>query len=215
MGDLPQWYRSLRGRRLLSELDAVFAGCTEHVFGRYALVLECGATGARSGLGFAAYATVDRVVRMGPGGGDVRARCEALPVKKGEVSLVVAWHALECGGDAGAILDECTRVLAPDGHLIIVAFNALHLTPRGVHPLNLLRLRINLSRRGFVSASEHCLGAPFARYSYMKAVRGRGAPGLWSRLLCRVVVLHMCKREAAPTPPPLYAKTVVEASPAS
>src|SRR3990167_465878 len=53
----------------------------------------------------------------------LRADARALPVRTGAVELVTIILGLEFAGDPPAVLDECHRVLAPGGSLVVAILN--------------------------------------------------------------------------------------------
>jgi SAM-dependent methyltransferase len=63
---------------------------------------------------------------------------EALPFASNSIDLIVMPHALEMSADPHAALAEATRVLVPEGRLVIVGFN----------PMSLWALRQRLGRTG-------------------------------------------------------------------
>lgn len=48
---------------------------------------------------------------------------DALPLEEGSVDFLVLHHSLEFSEDPHAVLREAVRVLAPQGHMIIISFN--------------------------------------------------------------------------------------------
>ena len=63
---------------------------------------------------------------------------EALPFASSSIDLIVMPHTLEMAADPHAALAEATRVLVPEGRLVIVGFN----------PVSLWALRQRLGRTG-------------------------------------------------------------------
>lgn len=65
------------------------------------------------------------VVATGPpcGGESLAARADALPLQAGSVDVLVLPHVLEFARSPHAVLREAERVLIPEGHLVILAFN--------------------------------------------------------------------------------------------
>ena len=57
----------------------------------------------------------------------IRGRSEALPLVDASMHTVLLLHALEFAETPHAVLREAVRVLAPEGHLLIVTFNPLSL----------------------------------------------------------------------------------------
>jgi SAM-dependent methyltransferase len=67
----------------------------------------------------------------------VRARVDALPFDERSIDVALLPHTLDFCGDPYAVLREVSRVLRPDGHVVILGFN----------PLSLWGLRRLLTRR--------------------------------------------------------------------
>lgn len=75
----------------------------------------------------------------GEGEGDLVANPAMLPVASGSVDAVLLPHTLEIAPDPQAVLREADRVLAGQGHLVVLGFR----------PLSLWGLRSAASRSGF------------------------------------------------------------------
>ncbi len=58
---------------------------------------------------------------------DLRASPEVLPLASGSVDVVVLIHQLEFAQRPHQVIREAARVLAPEGHLLVVGFNPLSL----------------------------------------------------------------------------------------
>lgn len=56
-------------------------------------------------------------------GAQVRARTDAVPVASDTIDVVLLHHTLEFAADPHALLREVERILIPEGHVVIVAFN--------------------------------------------------------------------------------------------
>lgn len=54
---------------------------------------------------------------------DCRLRSEQLPFQSGSMDIVVLVHSLEFSGNPHGVLREAARVLAPEGHLLVLGFN--------------------------------------------------------------------------------------------
>lgn len=64
---------------------------------------------------------------MGPGGldGDFRSHEQRFALRSESLSLVYLLHALECAREPDGLLAECTRVIEPEGALLLLVFNPL------------------------------------------------------------------------------------------
>lgn len=66
--------------------------------------------------------------RLGPSAtADVVAEPEALPLPDQSVDLLVLPHTLDFSSNPHQVLREATRVLAPEGHVLIIGFNPMSL----------------------------------------------------------------------------------------
>jgi SAM-dependent methyltransferase len=138
-----------------------------------------------AGFGFAVpllrpyLATARRVVALMPGPQgvmpwpagmeNVSALCEETdwPLAGGSVDRLVLMHGLETSENPGAVLDECSRVLAPGGRVLFVVPSRTGLwarrdgTPFGFgRPYSAAQLEAQLKRAGFTP--ERTLPALFA-----------------------------------------------------
>ena len=213
--DLMRWYDTAKGYRFRAELDGVFAGSLRKVFGRYALVLECD----DMNMDGVTYASVDRVLRLGLRGRDIRAQFHALPIESDSVALVVALHAFECTNRRLAMFDEVARVLAPEGCLLSVGFNASRFVPSGLQYVRMRHIRDALTARGLVADGEWRIGVPSKGLPLMRHAFENGADDkdcndrkkgldalcanfyrVLARPFCRLAVLRMHKHEVTLTP---------------
>jgi len=90
---------------------------------------------------------------------NVSVLCEEMlwPVQTGQVDRLVLLHGLETSENPSAVLDECWRVLAPQGHAVFIVPNRAGLwsrtddTPFGFgRPYSLLQLEAQLKRHGLI-----------------------------------------------------------------
>lgn len=123
----------------------------------------------------------------------VQCQYDELPFANGSLDGVVLHHALDTAADPRSVLREATRVLAPGGRLIIVAFNPLSIwglrrlyasmVPdvfRGMHMIAPFRLADWLLLLGFdlQAPPSYCLyGLVSERASQNRSVAGEGLEG--------------------------------------
>lgn len=170
---LETWYEGPRGRYLLRQEEALATELLSRVFGYHQLQL--GVTRSQplatdSPLGHKIYANL-------ASGGDVGLVSEpdCLPFANDCMDAVVLHHALEFAEKPHALLREAHRVLAPQGHLLVLGFNPLSLfgarirvagwLPNRVwsetHQIGMRRLRDWLDLLGAdVQSVRHCFVTP-------------------------------------------------------
>lgn len=116
--NLSNWLQTPLGSYLLQNELACIDQEVSDVFGFHAVQL---------GLPEVEFLRGNRIpyrYRLNPGpGGEMRSNFEALPLLNQSVDLVVMPHVLEFSADPHAVLREVTRVLMPDGHVVITGFN--------------------------------------------------------------------------------------------
>lgn len=136
---LTQWWNSSPGRSLLAAESELLGEALEDVFGWE--LLQVGAWGPGREL-IAGSRTRHRSVLALPSpasDSDVIGRPAQLPIASDSVDAVVLPHTLEFATDPYAIVREVDRVLAAEGHLLVVGFR----------PWSVWGLRARLSRSGF------------------------------------------------------------------
>ena len=132
---LREWYASLLGQSMLPLLGEQVGVALKGVFGYRGL--QFGAVGLApkliEGSGIYHALLADDLA-----GADSQlvAAPDALPVASGRLDLLVLFHTLDFHPEPHPILREADRVLADDGHLVVVGFN-----PRGVWAPARLALR--------------------------------------------------------------------------
>jgi len=122
---LRDWYAADPGQALLDGLQQRLDAWVPELFGYHALQL--GDPDPRRDLLGASRIRHRLVLDPEPGAGQVQALPEALPVEAETVDLVLLPHGIEFSAKPHEILREIDRVLVPEGHLILVAFNPLSL----------------------------------------------------------------------------------------
>jgi SAM-dependent methyltransferase len=121
---LRAWFADVLGSMLLEQEQAALDEVLQDLFGYY--LLQLGWVSPRdilteSRIRMRVVMDVDR-----PGGLDypyVRAMPEMVPVQSDSLDVVVLQHILEFSNDPHEVLREVDRMLIPEGHVVIVAFN--------------------------------------------------------------------------------------------
>jgi len=146
---LASWWQSATGQNLLSAESELLGEALEDVFGWE--LLQIGEWGrgrellARSRTRRQTIVSTD----VHAGSADVIGRPSQLPVTGDTVDAVILPHTLEFAADPYAIVREVDRVLAAEGHLLILGFR----------PFSLWGLRARLSRAGFPPGLRRLLSA--------------------------------------------------------
>jgi len=123
------WYRTPLGRLLREAERSALTQCLSRVYG-YRL-LQIGGFGARTVQELAGVSAHWVIDRPGTSGADVHAKPEDLPFCSGTMDVVVIVHALEFSDQPHRLLREAERVLAPEGHLLVLGFNPVSLWGAG------------------------------------------------------------------------------------
>lgn len=130
-GSMRQWFASSLGEAILKrELPLIDAMRAEHA-GQAQLSLI--ATAADSKI-FSESAASQLEIRVVPGvqalqvnpdktGAELVCQLEEIPLPDNSVDYILLHHVLEFSKNPHSVLREIVRVLAPRGHLLIVAFN--------------------------------------------------------------------------------------------
>ena len=143
------WWQSPAGQNLLCAEAEILGEALEDVFGWE--LLQVGEWGrgrellARSRTRRQTIISTD----MHEGSADVIGRPSQLPVTGDSVDAVILPHTLEFASDPYAILREVDRVLAAEGHLLILGFR----------PLSLWGLRARVNRAGYPPGLRRLLSA--------------------------------------------------------
>ncbi len=118
------WYKSVLGATLLENENRAIGAALQDLFGYYLLQL-----GQLTGEDLLAESRIrHRVVidnsaltiEQRP---DLYAELDAVPVRSDSVDVVLLHHTLEFESDPHQVLREVDRMLVPEGHVVIVAFN--------------------------------------------------------------------------------------------
>jgi SAM-dependent methyltransferase len=146
---LGSWWHSATGQNLLAAESELLGEALEDVFGWE--LLQVGEWGrgrellARSRTRHQTIISTD----AHEGSADVIGRPSQLPVNSDSVDAVILPHTLEFATDPYAIVREVDRVLAAEGHLLILGFR----------PLSLWGLRARMNRAGYPPGLRRLLSA--------------------------------------------------------
>ena len=176
--NLADWFATPKGDYVLRWEQAQFDSAVEDVFGFNSVQI---------GLPRVDLLRQNRIplqTRVGlDSGSDLLADAGALPLATGSVDLVVLPHVLEFSPHPHRILREATRVLMPDGHIVISGFNPLslwglksalgfgrHEMPWCGRFIGLLRLKDWLQLLGFELNGGRfgCYAPPFSQSQWLQ-----------------------------------------------
>ncbi len=122
--DFRRWFDSDLGRHLLAREEALLGHILPDLFGYHALQI-----GQVVGANLLASSRIRHrcVVDVGcprvEGLSPLRAQPEQLPFANASLDLVFIHHGLDGAASPHALLREASRVLIPEGHLLILGFN--------------------------------------------------------------------------------------------
>lgn len=122
--DFRTWFGSDLGHYLLQEEESLLGRILPDLFGYHAL--QIGQVVDRNLLSSSRIrhrCIVDVSMPAVPGLSSLRAQPEHLPFAKESLDLVFIHHGLDGAPSPHALLREASRVLIPEGHLLIVGFN--------------------------------------------------------------------------------------------
>jgi SAM-dependent methyltransferase len=144
------WLGSGLGQAVLQAESELMVETLDDVFGWE--FLQLGVWGPRDSL-LAGCRTRRRAVlangRSGGADADIAARLSQLPIANGAVDAVLLPHTLEFETDPFAVVREADRVLAGEGHLIVMGFR----------PFSLWGFRSRAISRGYPPGLRRMLGA--------------------------------------------------------
>ena len=123
--NIDEWYQTPLGQHLIDDLKAQLDPVLATTFGYHSLQIGCSSHANR----LLDSCRVKRQFNLGceKAGVDLQAYPSLLPVANDSVDLVVLIHHLSNTTEPHAILREVSRVLIPEGKLIIIDFNPLSL----------------------------------------------------------------------------------------
>jgi len=122
---MSDWYQTALGQFLLDELREKLEPVLSTSFGYYSIQIGCASESERllKPCRVKRHFKLDKVVT----GTDVCARSAFLPIANDSVDLVVLMHHLSATPEPHALLREVSRILIPQGKLIIIDFNPMSL----------------------------------------------------------------------------------------
>lgn len=220
--ELYQWAAGDLGRSLISEEARCLSNLLANLYGPIAV--QCGNSGFDQFLdSSAAVHHFLAPLPMGPEvlspEGIVRCVPEAMPFDTRSVSVLLLPHVLEFSPDPHQVLREASRVLAPEGHLVLVGFNPyslwgvrrlagkvlrrLELAPWCGRFISLSRVKDWVSVLGFEASSGR--SAYYLPPIKSPALRSRldflqKAGDRWWPMLAATFILIARKRELGVTP---------------
>jgi len=144
------WLASGLGKAVLQAESELMAEALDDVFGWE--LLQLGLWGAKESLLAGCRTRRRAVVAHDPAritDADIGARLSQLPVANGAVDAVILPHTLEYETDPFAVVREADRVLAGEGHLIVLGFR----------PFSLWGFRSRATSRGYPPGLKRMPGA--------------------------------------------------------
>ena len=157
------WFAGDLGAAVLEQERAALNDILQDLFGYY--LVQLGAVTPIDLLGASRIRVrivVDPELPPLVEGTCIRARADTVPISSDSIDVVLVHHCLEFAADPHVILREVERILIPEGHVVIVAFNPWSLwgawrliRKRGGHPpwygrfLGLARIKDWLGLLGF------------------------------------------------------------------
>ena len=127
--DLQTWYGGKNGAYVKASLDEVIAPILDIAFGYHILQI-----GVAQGLDLFCQSRISHRIYISEQAGagvNLLSRNDELPLECDSIDTVIAHHSLEFGPDPHGVLREIQRVLAPQGHLIVIGFNPFSLLGAG------------------------------------------------------------------------------------
>lgn len=122
--DFRDWYRSELGQYLLAAEDELIARILPDLFGYHALqVGQVVERNLLAGSRIRHRCVVDVALPTVEGLSPLRAQPEQLPFANQSLDLVLIHHGLDGAASPHAVLREASRVLIPEGHLLLLGFN--------------------------------------------------------------------------------------------
>jgi SAM-dependent methyltransferase len=122
--DFRQWFQSDLGQYVLQEEEQLIARILPDLFGYHALQIgQVVNTNLLATSRIRHRCVVDVDLPTVPGLSPLRASPEHLPFLKDSLDLVLIHHELDAAQSPHALLREASRVLIPEGHLLILGFN--------------------------------------------------------------------------------------------
>jgi len=168
------WFAERTGAYLLRQERAVLAEALPTIFGYF--LVQVGLWGPAGGLLHASPIRTQFVLDPGAHTGlQIRSSVEDLPLASDSVDAVLLPHSLERAREPHRLLRETERILAGEGHLIVLGFHPLGIwalrqrsgatTPWAGHYVSASRLREWLAVLGFetMMLRHYLFRPPFTR----------------------------------------------------
>lgn len=123
-GSLSAWFDTELGRELLVAENRLLGHILPDLFGYHALQLgQLVTANLLLGSRIRHRIVADAALRPVEGLSPLLARPDSLPLADSSVDVVVLHHLLDVSANPHAVLREASRVLLPEGHLVILGFN--------------------------------------------------------------------------------------------
>ena len=215
---LESWYQRKNGGYLLASLRQALQPILDISFGYHILQM-----GVATGYQLYGQSTINHRIytaeQPGPGVNLVT-HSDELPLESDSIDTLIAHHSLEFGPNPHSVLREMQRVLAPQGHMLIVGFNPYSLLGAGAslgritgntlwraqHPVSRHRLTDWLHLLGCeVQSCSHVYGLPPVGGKKLHALLTQGDAWSTSHNLPTggLYVLHAIKQVSALNKPRL------------
>ena len=134
---LESWYRGKNGQYLLGSLRQAMQPVLDISFGYHILQM-----GVAPGCQLYEQSTINHRIYSGEQddpGVNLITHSDELPLESDSIDTLIAHHSLEFGPNPHRVLREMQRVLAPQGHMLIVGFNPYSLLGAGATMRRLAR----------------------------------------------------------------------------
>lgn len=139
MKTLQDWFLTAPlGKYILHKERDFYTNNVKNIFGKYSLQIGMDKTNLLLGNKIVNHYNIPR---------DINALAQFLPIASDSIDLIILSHYLEEHNDYEQIINECNRILAPNGKLIISCLNRYSL-------INLYKTRAKLDKYYFRSVSE-------------------------------------------------------------
>lgn len=123
------WFRTPVGRRMLAQERELIDQCRKHYGGCFQAQVSGSGVSLLGKLNNRQLKTAIYPARPGKvskklaGYSWLVSELDQMPLETGSVDFLVLHHVLEFSEDPHAVLREASRVLSPQGHLLLIAFN--------------------------------------------------------------------------------------------
>jgi SAM-dependent methyltransferase len=215
--ELCDWFSRFPGQSLLAVEAHALRAVWPTLFGQVAVQLgSVGTVDLLEACNAPVRTLLDLAGVPGPAGSRVSALPEYLPFDQRSVDLMLLPHTLEFAADPHQVLREVSRVLVPEGHVVILGFNPFSFwglrrlltrrhraTPWNGNFLNLARIKDWLKLLDFdlVQGSMHYYRPPLTSAATMDRLRFLDPAGdRWWPLAGAVYLLVAKKRVAGMIP---------------